>query len=529
MAVKEGYDVLRLIEHGQVCYISSEYVAGKPLAVWLKYHPRLSKEQLLGWILCMARQLEMLHKCKNHPCCRYVNPYSMIISEEGGLYLADMQAGSNEDLLRLMRRKSIREHFLPPEEPYYRKASVALDAYGLGRTIQYLLAMSEPDPPLGRRETAKLQKLISRCLKLSSGKPIQSISEIRKYIPVYQETQKRAIQKGRKILAAAALLTALGALGRWGISGIRDGGARALAAGEEAGEGSGENVNEAETSGEIKADGDKEKDRKETEKERIRLALAYFLEIGDYQKVQETLEPVLQTSRTAEELSAVAEAFLSPDTFAEEETETTQKDTETSWEAWKHHLEQLEELASEGGWNEEEEVAFWRCLIHGYQLSDEEEAAKEVIRLGESCLEQDVLEEAAEQDVRADMAGAYERTGEEETAAEWYARLLEQTEEKEERKEYFAKAAALYEQCGKTDLALELCAQGIKEFPQERALQIQHIRLLCQDPSVDRGICAQTIREYLSRDSTLADSEEFQKLQKEYGIKVEGEEVWVGE
>ena len=225
----------------------------------------------------------------------------------------------------------------------------------------------------------------------------------------------------------------------------------------------------------------------------------------------------------------MAEAFLSPDTFAEEETETTQKDTETSWEAWKHHLEQLEELASEGGWNEEEEVAFWRCLIRGYQLSDEDEAAKEVIRLGESCLEQDVLEEAAEQEVRADMAGAYERTGEEETAAEWYARLLEQAEEKEERKEYFTKAAALYEQCGRTDLALELCAQGIKEFPQERALQIQHIRLLCQDPSVDRGICAQTIREYLGRDSTLADSEEFQKLQKEYGIKVEGEEVWVGE
>ena len=61
MAVKEGYDVLRLIEHGQVCYISSEFVAGKPLAVWLKYHPRLPKEQLLGWILCMARQLEMLN------------------------------------------------------------------------------------------------------------------------------------------------------------------------------------------------------------------------------------------------------------------------------------------------------------------------------------------------------------------------------------------------------------------------------------------------------------------------------------
>ena len=26
MSSKEGYDVLRLIEHGQSCYISSEYV-----------------------------------------------------------------------------------------------------------------------------------------------------------------------------------------------------------------------------------------------------------------------------------------------------------------------------------------------------------------------------------------------------------------------------------------------------------------------------------------------------------------------
>ena len=323
-------------------------------------------------------------------------------------------------------------------------------------------------------------------------------------------------------------LRALGALGRWGISGIRDGDARALAAGE----GSGENVNEAETSGEIKADGDEEKDRKETEKERIRLALAYFLEIGDYQKVQETLEPVLQTSRTAEELSAVAEAFLSPDTFAEEETETTQKDTETSWEAWKHHLEQLEELAAEGGWNEEEEVAFWRCLIRGYQLSDEDEAAKEVIRLGESCLEQDVLEEAAEQEVRADMAGAYERTGEERRRPNGMPGFWNRQRKKRREKNTSQKQRLCMNSVAKRIWLLELCAQGIKEFPQERALQIQHIRLLCQDPSVDRGICAQTIREYLGRDSTLADrqsSAAFQKLQKEYGIKVEGEEVWVGE
>ena len=47
MSSKEGYDVLRLIEHGQSCYISSEYVKGCILAVWLRYHPNLSKDCLL--------------------------------------------------------------------------------------------------------------------------------------------------------------------------------------------------------------------------------------------------------------------------------------------------------------------------------------------------------------------------------------------------------------------------------------------------------------------------------------------------
>lgn len=40
---KESYDVLRLIEHGQLCYISSENVQGKTLDRYLKYHPGKKK------------------------------------------------------------------------------------------------------------------------------------------------------------------------------------------------------------------------------------------------------------------------------------------------------------------------------------------------------------------------------------------------------------------------------------------------------------------------------------------------------
>lgn len=47
MGEREGYEVLRLIEHNQKCYISSDYVEGKSLIQWLKYHPNLTKKTII--------------------------------------------------------------------------------------------------------------------------------------------------------------------------------------------------------------------------------------------------------------------------------------------------------------------------------------------------------------------------------------------------------------------------------------------------------------------------------------------------
>ena len=503
MAVKEGYDVLRLIEHGQTCYISSEYVRGRPLAWYIKEHPRISKKLLLEWILHLERQLEMLHKCRNHPCYQYVNPYSIIVSEEGGLYFSDMEAGSNEEMLRLMRKKNIREHFLPPGMPYYRKASVSLDAYGLGKTVQYLLAMTEADPKLNWKETGRLRKMTSHCLNQFSKRQIQNISEIRKYIPIYQEKQPNIAGKSRAILAVAALLCVLAAACRVGITASRT--QDAAMKSEERG------------NGKISADNEKETDAEHLD-ERMELAFAYFLELEDYQKVLDTLKPIQDSSTEAEALAAVAAAFTDPEHFGEKETLQMQ-------------LEKLEREAdrAEKDGKSKEALKFRRCTFQGYLLLDTRDGAKEAIRLGEKCLENEKLEEQEIKRIRAGMAASREKLEEYEAAADMYAQLLETAGEDEERLEYFGKAAALYEECGRGDMALEICIRAVEEFPQERILKLLHIRLLCQDTSIDRTVCAQTIREYLGQDPALKDSEEFQKLQKEYGIRVEGGEVWVGE
>ena len=508
MAGKEGYDVLRLIEHGQGCYISSEYVRGRPMALQLKYQPYLSREQILEWISSIQRQLEQLHKCRNHPCYQYVNPYSMIISEEGILYLADLGAGSNEDLLRLMRRKSIREHFLPPGEPYYRRASVALDAYGMGKTVQYLLAMSEADPPLGRQDVAKLQKFISHCLRITSKKQIQNLSETRKYIPTckkQKETNDREWKRpdpgntGRKALAAAAVLLLLSAAVKEGF----------FASSEK-------EVSQAQTREEPAA---ALADTFAAGRERVRLALAYFLELKDYGKVLEVLEPVRKEDKEAELLSTLAEYLMTP-----EEPDGEEKENLAG------QIRELKEIVeTDKTLTKEDRLQFDLCMIRGCQFADTRECDREILRLGEACLESGLLEEEARVQIQKDMAVACEAIGETEKAAELYVGILEQEEDPGQKKDYYEKAAALYEQCGRIDKAVETAVSAAAVLPQEQSFKILHIRLLCQDLSIDRGVCAQTIREYLAADPGLGESSEFQNLKNEYGIRVEGEEVWVGE
>ena len=59
VAEKEGYDVLRLIEHGRTCYISSEYVEGQILAEWIRLCPDVEKERLFSLMREIAGQLNI--------------------------------------------------------------------------------------------------------------------------------------------------------------------------------------------------------------------------------------------------------------------------------------------------------------------------------------------------------------------------------------------------------------------------------------------------------------------------------------
>ena len=512
MSDREGYEVLRLIEHNQKCYISSDYVEGKPLIQWLKYHPNLTKKQLFLWIQNLSVQLECIHKCRGNPCYQYVNPYSVIVTEGMTLHFLDMSVESNEKMLVQMNRRSVRENFLPPDVNYYQAASVELDIYGLGRTIQYLLSVTDPIPELTRRETAKLQKIISRCLNRHSKRTFKKVSEIQKEIPnVTDEKMKdKKIWTNRKIaIITASILILVTAVAVRGFGKKGDEKTEKLQT---------ENVEHLEVSDTLASEKTKqaEKNKSEDQKEisereafvqaQRTMGILYFLELEDYEKSIQTFEDAGE-DQMSENLAALVRYVAGTEDVVEKEIENI--------------FREIEEGIPEESW-----IDYKRCLIRGYAVEESEEHAKAILRLGRKILDERP-EEKLVKECTSYMASAAETTRDWDIALEMYTDMLD-WEDEERKEEIYQKIVKIQEEKGAKDQALEICRKGAEELKKSKRLRILYMRMQCSDSDISREICARTVKEYLNQIPEIKEETEFQKLMQEYGIIVEGENVWVG-
>ena len=474
MTEKGEYDVLRLIEHNQVCYISSGCIRGTPLMGWLKYHRVMKKQEFVRMVRLLARQLEKIHRCRKQKFYQYVNPYSVVVGEDGNLYFLDLGVPSNEETLQKMQRRTVREHFLPPEAPYYQRASAGLDIYGFGRTLQYLLSEAELEPRLTGGEERKFRKVISRCLERQSKQAFQTISEIPRYLPEPKE-KKEWKWRPHKALAAVAALGILAALAGF-LRCCPGEPEAAAAAGRE------ENKEEQETQ--------KREAGGETGPLYLELGLLCLGELGDFER-GEAYFGQAEGEPLAEELERLCQS-LQGESVAE-----------GSFRAGLRRIEEAAEKLPEG-----EALVYRRCVLLGYRQLDTKADQEAVVRLGKSCLEEGGEEEKAEV-VMAD-----------------YCFLELPAGGAKEREELYKKTASLLETLGKSREAAGRLEEGIREFPDSADLRITFLKDLLEASGQDRELCLQTIERFLKECPKLAGEEEFQKLMREYGINVEGGKVW---
>lgn len=488
MERKEAYDVLRFIEHNQICHISTDVVDGYPFVRWMKNHPYIEKELLFRWIDSLVEQLSSLHRCRGKLVYQYVNPYSLILSEERNLHFLDLNAQSNETYRLKMQKRVVRELFLPPDNQYYQNACEELDIYGLGRTIQFLLSASEPEPRLSRLEDVKFRKVIERCVNRDSKKAFEHISEIRAVLPQYQEEQVGGRSKKRYAYMVAALGITLLA------------GRALLTQGKET-----EQLQE--THAVAEADTVEKKEEKSAKTEQTteekelyeELGLLHFLKFQDYSRSHEYFENI--------ENDALAELMTQLTACMSEEKSETSTVREI--------LETMESLIDTS------RKEYYPCLFLGYDSLPVEQVQEEVLRIGKQCLEMELEGELSEQ-IQRKMAVVYEEKEAYEDAVTQYAELLTKEKDEAEREQLYLKLGELLELSKKQEEAMQILRTGIQELVDSVKLRIFYLQMQCRDQSVDRESFIQLANEQLSECQDMEEAEEFSKLLKEQGLKMKG-------
>ncbi len=617
MEKNEGFDVLRLIEHGNICYVSSEYLPGKLLVYWLKEGKTLKKEDLFCWVRDMTKDLMRIYRCQGSHGYGFVNPYCILISEDSRLYYLDMEAKSNEKILRqLSKDPVIRHYFLPEEAIDSRQRNLKEELYGMGKTLQYILSVAYIRPELTKKEERKLKKFISRCVNETGKTEIQDPSKLFQYLPEPEHIREGAgARKNVKLIAKVGFAMVLLVIAV-GVKNLAFKGDVSLAAKDETKQE--KNLSEKESDSENKAQNLEENleelsktednfEEKEALLEKsattvMKLALNYFLELDDSGKALNVLEENLEELNLQVELQENLEEEQENIKNDFEEIKTDQgvtKEMKALVCIIKACSNPEEELSDEEDFNLMEKSLevikadqgrvkntdkAW-CLVRGYGLLAEKRKAWEeknheaekkseyadlVISTGEKYLKEigipfptettpgvnvDLLEEEGDnkedeqmnrdskenkdddadlevsektvKEIKETMATAYGIKGNLQVAIEEWQTLLDESTGWGEREKIYLKMEELYEGDGQTDQAINTCLQGLEDCYESWSLRKIHIRLLCSDKGMDRAICAETIKNYLSQYPDLKEDEEFKELQKQYEIKIEGEGVTV--
>lgn len=184
-----------------------DYVSGELLIYRLKRCPEIEKTLLFEWMRELLHQLEQFHRCRSNQSYRYVNPYSVLVTAEGKLLLLDLEADSNEFVLRNMQKRSMREHFVKPVIYIRENTKISLDLYGYAKTIQFILANVHVEPSLTPREENRLEKIIDKCLCKNSKKQYEDLKQVQKDLPLAQSRHWKSGKKIQKkwLLPAAAI------------------------------------------------------------------------------------------------------------------------------------------------------------------------------------------------------------------------------------------------------------------------------------------------------------------------------------
>ena len=172
--------MIKFIDHDDSSRITMDYVKGELLVNKVKATSDLTKDMVFSWFYNLLTQMIQYHKCYHNRNYRYLNPFSVVITQDNEVYLLDIDEPSNHFVLKHLQTPSMREHFLKTTIQPTKENKARYDIYCFGKTLQYTLACLEPYIALSKMEELKLFKLVEKCFEENVKKSYDNFFQVKK-------------------------------------------------------------------------------------------------------------------------------------------------------------------------------------------------------------------------------------------------------------------------------------------------------------------------------------------------------------
>jgi tetratricopeptide (TPR) repeat protein len=132
-------------------------------------------------------------------------------------------------------------------------------------------------------------------------------------------------------------------------------------------------------------------------------------------------------------------------------------------------------------------------------------------------------------EVRKYLAESYFKLGENLKAAEQYEQIRKLESNEEELEEIYEKLQLIYEEAQEYEKVWEISREAVEVLPDSERLWMNYLERYCENPEMERELCAEAVKKAIQAVPELAESEAFKQLQGKYKIVIDGENIRVGE
>ena len=205
--LEKMYEVLKFVEYGGYCRRSMDCVHGMLLIDRMKNDAVVDKAVLFGWFRKIAVCAEQYERCGEGQNYKYLNPYGIVLSDEGEVLFLDTESRENAEVMKQMQKRAVRSHFIRPVYEMDTCGSREPDLFGYGNTLRFMLAYMKVVPALTKREEIRLFRICGKCIG-ETRKKYGSFQQVLKELPAVKnkikQTDKKRVGVWAGIAAGAA-------------------------------------------------------------------------------------------------------------------------------------------------------------------------------------------------------------------------------------------------------------------------------------------------------------------------------------